>query len=104
MAWADIDDRCQSTVLVDIHATNRILINPTKARKKPITPIKQLAMRHHRRQICVAKSNSGSQYLNYKGHRSIALMATYDARSKVVVIDVGPGAFGSYSNGGIFQD
>ncbi|GFS11557.1 protein ANTAGONIST OF LIKE HETEROCHROMATIN PROTEIN 1 [Elysia marginata] len=47
-----------------------------------------------------APADSSSQYYNYKGHHSIVLMAICD--SKFVVIDVG--AYGSSSDGGIFQN
>lgn len=49
-----------------------------------------------------APSLSGSLYWNYKGYPSIVFIAVVDAFSRYTVIEIG--AYGSSSDGGIFQN
>ena len=48
-----------------------------------------------------APPNTGSEYLNYKKHSSVVLLAIADANAKFVSFDLG--APGSMSDGGIFK-
>ena len=49
-----------------------------------------------------APANSGSQYFNYKGYKSMLVQAVADARYRFVIIDVG--AWGRQSDGGVYRN